>query len=577
MRFAAIAVDYDGTLATHGTVTPDTVRSLKRFAAAGRKLLLVTGRELEELISIFPEIGVFDRVVAENGALLFHPRTGSRKPLGVPPPPEFVAELRRRGVDPLSVGCSIVATVTPNEKFVLEAIRDLGLELQVIFNKGAVMVLPAGVNKATGLASALEDLKLSARNVAAIGVAENDHALLRSAEFGVAVANALPMLKRDADRSSPYGHGEAVTELIDAILGDDLRAWTRTSPRRSVLLGYRADRTPICLPPARCNLLLAGPSGTGKSVYAAGILERLAEQGYQYCVVDPENDYADLPGAVVLGNAEREPAPEEVETALENPRTNVVINLSGLAAKDRPAAFKELAARLTAMRSARGRPHWILVAEAHCMFPSDDAEEALKPADFGSSMMYVSVHPDAMSRAVLDSVGALVAIGAHPGETVASFCRASNAPVPAAGNISLKSGEALAWWRQGAEAPYAFVMQPSEAERRQHRRRMVEGQLSPERSFYFRGERKKLNLRAQNLPLFLQIATGVDEDTWLHHLRQGDYSRWLQESVKDPKLAAEIAAIERSDADAASSLGKVASILERFIGTAEARADASPG
>src|SRR5690606_27720757 len=98
MRFAALAVDYDGTLAMHGRVAAETVAALRRCAASGRKLLLVTGRELDELIGIFPEIGVFDRVVAENGALLHCPRTRVRKPLGLPPPPEFVAELASRGV-----------------------------------------------------------------------------------------------------------------------------------------------------------------------------------------------------------------------------------------------------------------------------------------------------------------------------------------------------------------------------------------------------------------------------------------------------------------------------------------------
>ncbi|MPZ42663.1 MAG: HAD-IIB family hydrolase [Betaproteobacteria bacterium] len=572
MRFAALAVDYDGTLASQGRVFPETVRSLKRFAASGRKLLLVTGRELEELIGIFPEIGVFDRVVAENGALLFYPRTGARKPLGIPPPPEFVSELVRRGVDPLSVGASIVATVTPNEKIVLETIRDLGLELQVIFNKGAVMVLPAGVNKASGLAAALDDMKLSARNVAAIGDAENDHALLRSAEFGVAVANALPMLKRDADRTSALAHGAAVSELMDAILADDLRAWAQGTSRRGVLLGHREDRTPLCIAPARCNVLLAGPSGSGKSVYAAGILERLAENGYQYCAVDPEGDYADLPGAVVLGSAEREPSPEEVVTALENPHTNVVINLSGLAADERPAAFKELVAQLATLRATCGRPHWILVGEAQFLLPAEDSDAALKPNDFGSSMMYVSVHPESMSPAVLGSVDALIGIGANPTATLAKYCGPLGLACAVPAHFSLRPGEAVAWMRRTAEAPLRFAMQPSEAERKQHRRRLVEGQLPAERSFYFRGAQKKLNLRAQNLPLFLQIGMGVDEETWLHHLRQGDYSRWLQESVKDTRLATEVAEVERSAADAAASRARVTAILEKYMKAADERA-----
>jgi hydroxymethylpyrimidine pyrophosphatase-like HAD family hydrolase len=574
MRFVALAVDYDGTLASQGRVYPETVRALKRFAASGRKLLLVTGRELQELIGIFPEIGVFDRVVAENGALLYCPRTRARKPLGMPPPPEFVSELVRRGADPLSVGDSIVATVTPNEKIVLETIRDLGLELQVIFNKGAVMVLPAGVNKASGLAAALDDMKLSARNVAAIGDAENDHALLRSAEFGVAVANALPTLKRDADRASMHAHGAAVCELIDAILGDDLRAWAQGTSRRGIVLGHREDRTPVCVAPACCNLLLAGPSGTGKSVYAAGILERLAEKGYQYCAVDPEGDYADLPGAVVLGSSEREPSPDEVMTALENPHTNVVINLSGLAADERPAAFKELIARLAALRATCGRPHWVVVGEAQSLLPAEDSQAAFKPDELSSSMMYVSVHPESMSPAVLDSVDALIAMGANPGATLAKYCTPLGIACAASRDLSLGPGEALAWMRRAGDAPYRFAMQPSEAERKQHRRRLVEGQLPAERSFYFRGAQKKLNLRAQNLPLFLQIGMGVDEETWLHHLHQGDYSRWLHESVKDPRLAMEVADVERSAADAASSRARVSAIIEKYMQAADERATA---
>jgi hypothetical protein len=312
-------------------------------------------------------------------------------------------------------------------------------------------------------------------------------------------------------------------------------------------------------------VLIAGPSGSGKSVYAAGILERLAEKGYQYCVVDPEGDYADLPGAVVLGSAEREPSSEEVMTALENPHTNIVIHLAGLAADERPAAFKELVAQLAALRATCGRPHWVLVGEAQSLLPAEDSDPALKPDDLGSSMMYVSVHPESMSPAVLDSVDAVIGIGAHPASTLAKYCGSLGIACAVPTDLSLRPGEAVAWMRRAAEAPYRFAMQPSEAERKQHRRRLVEGQLPAERSFYYRGAQKKLNLRAQNLPLFLQIGMGVDDETWLHHLSQGDYSRWLQESVKDPRLAAEVAEVEHSGADASSSRARVTSILEKFM------------
>src|SRR5689334_14001728 len=138
MRYLALACDYDGTLARDGHVDEPTVDALERLLASGRKLLLVTGRELPELQDVFPHLDLFDRVVAENGALLFTPSTGEEKPLAEPPPQVFVDELRRRQVQPLALGRVIVATWRPNEHVVLDVIRDLGLELQVIFNKGAI-------------------------------------------------------------------------------------------------------------------------------------------------------------------------------------------------------------------------------------------------------------------------------------------------------------------------------------------------------------------------------------------------------------------------------------------------------
>src|SRR6185436_7246242 len=98
------------------------------------------------------------------------------------------------------VGASVVATVEPHETVVLQSIRELGLERPVIFNKGAVMILPPGINKASGLARALAELGLSARNLVAAGDAENDHALLDAAEYSVAVSNAITTLKQAADR-----------------------------------------------------------------------------------------------------------------------------------------------------------------------------------------------------------------------------------------------------------------------------------------------------------------------------------------------------------------------------------------
>jgi hydroxymethylpyrimidine pyrophosphatase-like HAD family hydrolase len=220
MRYRALATDYDGTLAEDGKVRPEVLLALRRWRASGRRLLLVTGRELDDLMSVFPHVEVFDEIVAENGALLHRPLPAPprERPLARPPPCDFVEALRARGVAPIALGRIIVATWQPHEAAVLEVIRELGLELEVVFNKGALMILPSGVNKGTGLRAALEELGLAAEEVVGVGDAENDHSLLDACGLGAAVANAVPALKSRAHVVTRAARGDGVVELVDQLM-----------------------------------------------------------------------------------------------------------------------------------------------------------------------------------------------------------------------------------------------------------------------------------------------------------------------------------------------------------------------
>jgi HAD superfamily hydrolase (TIGR01484 family) len=222
MRYLTLACDYDGTLASDGQVDEQTVVALKRVRDSGRQLILVTGRQLDDLLQVFSHINLFERVVAENGALLYRPASGEEQILGDRPPEELVRVLRDRGVDPIAVGRIIVATWHPYETTVVETIRDLGLELQVIFNKGAVMVLPAGVNKASGFMVALNELGVSPDQAVGVGDAENDHAFLNLCGYSIAVANALPAVKQHANFVTNGERGAGVIELIDKLIAGDL-------------------------------------------------------------------------------------------------------------------------------------------------------------------------------------------------------------------------------------------------------------------------------------------------------------------------------------------------------------------
>lgn len=221
MRYQVLATDYDGTLAQEGTVAAPTIEALERLKRSGRRCLLVTGRQLPDLYQIFPQLNLFDGVVAENGALLFWPGSGEKQLLCSPPPAELLSLLRDRNV-PFVVGEAILATWRPHEVQTQEAIEELGLPFHIILNKNAIMVLPVGVDKASGMLKALEHLKLSSDEVVAVGDAENDLIFMEISGCAVAVANALPSVKERADLVTAGERGAGVAELIDRILSDDL-------------------------------------------------------------------------------------------------------------------------------------------------------------------------------------------------------------------------------------------------------------------------------------------------------------------------------------------------------------------
>ena len=545
MRYLALAADYDGTLASAGTVDTDTIQAIERLVASGRKLILVTGRVLPEILEIFPQISLCERVVAENGAVLYRPATKEITLLAPPPPSAFLEEVQRRKVEHLTLGNSIVATRVPYETVILDIIRDLGLELRIIFNKGAVMVLSHGINKATGLTAALKQLELSPHNIAAIGDGENDHAMLTYSEYAVAVENAVPMLKETADRTTVGDHGHGVIELINELVENDLAVADRSVARHRIALGTQENGGDITFHPARQNLLLAGTSGSGKSTLATGLLERLGERGYQLCVIDPEGDYENFPQAIVLGTAQDGPSHAEILTALANPNNHVVVNLVGLPLQDRPSFFLTLLPKLQELRSKSGRPHWMLVDETHHLLPVDGNPTAPGLMKDLAGMIYVTVPPAHIEHSILKTVDIVFALGKSPDETLKQYCAAIQQPAPAATAARLQPGRAIMWNRASGEAPFVLEIAPSTIERRRHRRKYAEGELPPEQSFYFRGPAGQLNLRAHNLLLFMQLGEGVDQATWIHHLRSHDYSTWIKQVIKDEALAQRVHDVEQ--------------------------------
>lgn len=453
MRYTAIALDYDGTIAHDGCVPPHVLEGLRGLKATGRKVILVTGRELDELLGILPEIGIFDRVVAENGALMYQPDTGRRTELGEPPPAALVAALTASGI-PLSVGHTILATIRPHETVVLQCIANLGLEQQVIFNKGAVMVLPPGCNKASGLRHALAELGLSARNVVAAGDGENDHALLELAEYSVATANAVQTLKDAADRVTRATHGDGILEIIAGLLESDLAELPPRCGRRALCLGKDSHGVDVVFPSRRSSVLVAGESG-GTLELASALLERLRKAGYQFCVLDTRGDFLDFKPAVIFGTMKNPPAVEEVLTALEKPDVQTVVCLAAVPAQERPAFVGKLRVPLRELRARTGRPHWIVVDEAHDLLPaSAGPDDSL--SDGAENTLFVTDDPTALSPAILAAVDGIAACGEQAGATLEALARALAWGKPNLPPRPARAHEAMVWFRK-SERPVALV------------------------------------------------------------------------------------------------------------------------
>lgn len=569
MRYHILATDYDGTLATDGRVSDATLARLDQVRKSGRRLVLVTGRELDDLRRVFPRLDAFDLIIAENGALIYDPIKHEEQLLAEPPPAAFVDALRKRGV-PVATGQVIVATREPHETAVLDVIREQALELQVIFNKGAVMVLPSGINKATGLQAGLLRLGLSPRNCVGIGDAENDLAFLALCECAVAVANALPSTREKADWVTDAGHSDGVCQLIDALLANDLYAISARLAHRTVLLGMTESGEPVNVPPYGKNVLLAGSSGGGKSTAATAFLERLGEQGYQYCIIDPEGDYAALEGAVVLGDEQGAPGIDEILTSLERPDVNLVINLVHIGLHDRPGYFERLLPRLLEIYARTGRPHWLVMDEAHHVLPAEHSP--LTPALLGElpPILWVTVYPDHLSHISLEQVDLMVAIGQDPEGTLKKFASALRQPAPGVEIAALETGEALLWDHRHGRTVQKIRIDPPREKMRRHKRKYAQGDMGPELSFYFQGPEQKLNLRANNLLAFLQLAEGVDDATWDYHLQRGDYSHWFLNCIKDPQLAEATREIEHAtNIQAPDSRARVRAVVEeRYTGPA---------
>ena len=423
------------------------------------------------------------------------------------------------------------------------------------------MVLPAGVNKATGLKAALADIRISPHNVVAVGDAENDHALLRMCGCSAAVANALPAVKEEADVKLAGDHGKGVMELIEMITRDDARIVNPA--RQGILLGRDRRGNNVYLAPDQSVLIAGGPC-TGKSRFATLFTERMVEKSLDFCVIDAEPDYKGLLNAVCVEGGARRPMLDEALALLQETPVNIVINTLSLRLSERQNLFANLIEPLARLRTATGRPHWLLIDEAHQVLPAA-GNPFLKdlPVDLPATVL-ITVNPASLSLSALRLVESVVAFGRGAQEVLETFAGAMNILAPPA-SPPLDSDEVVFWCPRRQEVRLVRLDSPRQVHRR-HKGKYALGDVGEWRSFYFRGPNGAINLRAQNLLQFLRIGGDVDDAVWMHHLRNKDYSAWFKYIINDEDLARETAEIERdltlSPSESRKRIGKA--ILSRY-------------
>jgi hypothetical protein len=278
----------------------------------------------------------------------------------------------------------------------------------------------------------------------------------------------------------------------------------------------------------------------------SALLDQAKEGRMDVVVIDPEGEFDKIPGTIALGDAKAAPILSNLDQLLEKPALVPVLNLIGVSLPDRAAFTADIMPRLVDICHRYGRPHWIILDEAHHLFaPALTTSSPI--LNIGSGLLFVTSVPSQFPDRLLDAIDTVCAVGAHAKEVLRDVARKHSRSVEMDDGAALELGQGL-FWRLAEDRPHIIELPKPKQLHQRHKRKYMAGHLGEDNSFYFRGKDRKLNLRADNLETFLNLADGVDDETWLHHLHNGDVSRWFNDTIKDEALAEDVRRFERDRA-----------------------------
>ena len=542
MKLSVLALDFDGTIAHDDVVDAPVREAIAAARTGGITVLLVTGRVLDDLRRAAGDLHFVDGVIAENGAVVYFPDSDHTSLLGPPVVESFVAELRRRNIGCRPGQCLVDAHANDAAR-ILEVIRALELPLALLFNRSRVMVLPQGISKATGLHAALKMLRLSARNMLAIGDAENDHEMLRIAEVGAGVEWGSTSLKSAADCVVTGSQPAAIAAYL-LPLAKTGRLPSPARPRRHLRLGYTEDGRELSLAVRGRNVLIAGDAKSGKSWIAGLLCEQLILLGYCVCVLDPEGDYRSLealPGVTMLGGDDPPPTPRELGRALRYPDHSIVIDLSHLPHDAKTEYIRATLPALNVMRRRTGLPHRILLDEAHYFLHDASAAHLL---DFElNGYTVVTYNASRLPQELLAASDVIiVTCESDPVEVEAlrkccSACQRADAPQwSQLSRLGPAQALALPVTEETGGELRVFTIEKRLTPHVRHREKYVDVPVTESRAFVFTEDGHPAR-RARTLRQFVESVGRVSGSSVAGYLQRGDFSRWIDDVFGDRALA----------------------------------------
>jgi len=519
--FQVVAVDLDGTLTSRDELSVEALDAIDQVRRNGVVVILVTGRIAAELEAAYPRIADhFDALVLENGAVVVIDEMTTA--LSAPVDAALGDALAERAL-PHRRGRVLVAIDGEHAATALEVIGELGLDCQIVRNRMALMVLPAGVTKGTGLGAVLAELNLSAHNTIAVGDAENDLSLFGMAEIGAAVADAVPSVREHADLVLEAPDGAGIADLLAGPYLSGARRWC--PPRRWIDIGTFDDDTPTRIPGSQARILVTGPAGSGKSYLVGLMAERWILAGHCVLVIDPEGDHVQLQQlshVQVLDTPQHLPEPTELVNTLLHPSTRIVLDMSGVAEADKIDYLHRLRSTVEAHRERHGLPHWVIYDEAH-LLGTDRVPRWTRRGGY----VFSSFAPAALPAEEIDSTDVVLEL-TH-GETP--------------GGVAPKTIQ-RATLRFGSEPARRFTVADRRTTHVRHRHKYADVSLANERRFYFRPVDGQYIAPAATMHDFRAAIRHLDPQALHYHLERGDFSRWLENTIADKDFAAHVAAWE---------------------------------